>query len=637
MIIRISILLLMTLSFACSRKPQEVLVFEVDDFQPLCNWNDAEHASKDIKTIQLDYRNAIDGFVIPSEFQVEGGVFRFSFRIKNNSAQACRFLYKIYYQNESYKFQETLGNRGTKYNTDASLNFYGCSGNDTAGFFETELIASDGNFHEVKGSFRIYGNPRNEEKYFYEGKNERWRRNPRTGEYSFMLVVTTTQQVASGEIPDYISDISKKNSRGNFVNPFYFFRFGEGASLAGTKSLLADEKLKVSAVLPLDKGIFVSPDDFTPANYPDRYTEKCGYGHEFFYNAPLRQFVNYVDTSAVFYNIPVISNMLSDEYSMTEYNWNRTFFRKEELLPLTVTASGCPCEGVDADSATVSIINTAATPERLRKQSAGVITRHGFTYGKYTVKVKLSELLNRFGIWNGITNAIWLVSHSIEPWNSRSACSKEGYLPKYWGGRNEERSKITSYSEIDFEILKTVNYCPSYTYPPAYYYPVPDKNNVQLWNVPLPAYLLRDTANIMVCCTNWDMACPEPENYGVGCVDIVYGNQTFRAHRWDYWYRALTIKTPAPDDELFGSDFYYFQIEWKPEEIIWRIGRDKDQMRVVAYMNHLFTCIPDNQMLLVISQEFHSTSWWHGSPFAQGDIPFPARDYRGIIYEITVE
>jgi len=54
-------------------------------------------------------------------------------------------------------------------------------------------------------------------------------------------------------------------------------------------------------------------------------------------------------------------------------------------------------------------------------------------------------------------------------------------------------------------------------------------------------------------------------------------------------------------------------------------------------MNSRITCIPNNQMILIISQEFHDTAWWHGSPFKQGFIPFPKKDLSGILYEITVE
>jgi len=101
------------------------------------------------------------------------------------------------------------------------------------------------------------------------------------------------------------------------------------------------------------------------------------------------------------------------------------------------------------------------------KENVGVKSRHGFTYGKWTVKAKLTELLNRNNLWNGLTNAIWLITQGQADWNLRRDCNKEGYMANYYGGSNDKRVKNIGYSEIDFEILKTVPYCPSYLLPPA--------------------------------------------------------------------------------------------------------------------------------------------------------------------------
>ena len=133
------------------------------------------------------------------------------------------------------------------------------------------------------------------------------------------------------------------------------------------------------------------------------------------------------------------------------------------------------------------------------------------------------------------------------------------------------------------------------------------------------------------------MACPDPEGFDVGCHDIKFRNETFSSHRWDHWYRAVTQKTYASDDELFGGDYFYFEIEWRPEEIIWRIGPEPDRMRVVGYMNDRMTSVPNNQMCLIITQEFHNTKWWPGSPFDQAYIPFPANDIKGEILEVVIE
>lgn len=60
-------------------------------------------------------------------------------------------------------------------------------------------------------------------------------------------------------------------------------------------------------------------------------------------------------------------------------------------------------------------------------------------------------------------------------------------------------------------------------------------------------------------------------------------------------------------------------------------------MRVVGYMNDKVTTIPNNQMTLIITQEYHNTKWWPGSPYTQENIPFPSKDLIGEIYELVIE
>ena len=80
----------------------------------------------------------------------------------------------------------------------------------------------------------------------------------------------------------------------------------------------------------------------------------------------------------------------------------------------------------------------------------------------------------------------------------------------------------------------------------------------------------------------------------------------FVHHRWNPWYKALTTKVPAKNDEVFGGDYYYFEIEWMPEKIIWRIGPEKDKMRIVCIMNSDVSAIPNNQMVAVVTQKRHN-------------------------------
>ena len=59
-------------------------------------------------------------------------------------------------------------------------------------------------------------------------------------------------------------------------------------------------------------------------------------------------------------------------------------------------------------------------------------------------------------------------------------------------------------------------------------------------------------------------------------------------------------------------------------------------MKVVGYVNETISSIPNNQMLMVFTQEFHDAKWWPGSPFVQDRIPFPAKSILGNIYEVEI-
>jgi hypothetical protein len=54
-------------------------------------------------------------------------------------------------------------------------------------------------------------------------------------------------------------------------------------------------------------------------------------------------------------------------------------------------------------------------------------------------------------------------------------------------------------------------------------------------------------------------------------------------------------------------------------------------------MNESFTSIPNNQMLAIITQEYHYAQFWLPMVFMQDFIPFNKQDIVGKIYELTVE
>ncbi len=618
--------------------------FIIRDFVPVANRHvDSEgNEYKTVncnKSILLDYSNAIEeGFIIPTLIQVREGQFEFSFSLKNTGKNPQKFYYKIFYQNESYKFPEIDETDSTKQNINAWENFYGSWEDVSQTFKSTVEIPFDGEFHKVTDHFRIVGNPRNEQRYYTNGKNDRWKRNPRVGNYSFLLVVTTADNLNHDKIPKGVQNISIVEN-GSFINPWFYFFYGDGRKLKNTIVQQSPNYLKVIAKPDPGAGIYIANAIFDPVHATKYYCKTCGNDSALHKNAPFEQFGHYIDPSTKMNNIPVIADVLKDNYSRMDYNWNRRFFTKEELIGTIPTVSKEPCKTVTSDPVNHKIVirNPGCEYGKWAKENVGVRSRHGLTYGKWTVKAKLTKLLNRNNLWNGLTNAIWLITQEPAEWNFRRNCDKEGYMATYYGGMKDKRVKTMGYSEIDFEILKTVPYCPSYLLPPVYNNGIDDQDHFGNWNVPFPEEILADDDKIEVCCTNWDMACWDPSDFNDGCHTISYKGQTFWAHRWDKTYRAITEKTPEPDEELFGSPYYYFQIDWEPTEIIWRIGPSKDKLRVVGYVNSTNTSIPNNQMLMIITQEFHNTKWWIGSAYQQDNIPFPKNDIMGEIYEMTIE
>ena len=638
---KVIFLLLITAFFLfefCSTKKEKQRVvnstFEIINFDATSNFQSKETK---IKTIALDYKNAMKGFVIPSANQVAEGFFKFKFELKNVSNINQKFYYKIYYENISYKFNEFDSILKSEHEL-AQENFYGSWENTDLAFREVKSELASGSLIAIEDSFRIVGNPRNEMRYFSEGKNDRWKRNPRVGNYQLKLVVCTASDLK--QIPLEIQNISlKKNEK--FLNPFYYYTYGSGKKLKETLVINDPVILNVYAKPDLGSGIYINESSFGGENIDKSYfCSTCGQDENLYNNATIQQFINYVDPSTKFYNIPVVMDILKDDYSQIDYNWNKSFYAKEELIPSYVQTTKKPCQTVFSDPKNHKVIikNPACKAGELKKESVGVITRHGMTYGKYIAKVKLTELLNKSGVWNGLTNAIWLITQGGGEWNFRRNCnSANGYMSTYMGGKDDKRVSAVDYTEIDFEIIKAPPYCPTNKFPPVFDNAVANNKNINNWNVKQPDDLKDSRNKISVACTNWDMACMEPKKFATGCNTINYQGKTFQTFRWDSTYRALNEKQEELDDELFAGPFYYFEIDWRPTEIIWRIGASLDDLRVVGYMNDQVTSIPNNQMLLIVTQEYHNTNWWPGAPFAQDNLPFPLNDIPGEIYEIMIK
>lgn len=630
-----------------------------NNFDVLYNFSD-----QDTLYLDMDLKNVVtQGIVIPSVNQGDG-VFKFRFNAKKGQ------YYKIYYQNESYKFDET--------HPLCNENFYGSWEDVNIGFKKVEKTGM------VTDSFRIVGNPRNEKKYYGADltnnsfskeavdkviesinntpawlesvkkkavkngftldkqlfmdaiwmikdnqnkgdSNNRWKRNPRVGSYSFILVLCSKDGLKT--IPDYIQLINKTDEHGNFVNPYSFFAKNKNVDIKVIKS---SRILKTRAVITPEYGIFLDELSVKTNDYTfDTDNVNCGTTNDLYSNALFKQFHNSISKQYTLRNIPVVKDVVSDDnpYTRAEYETNKTRFDSTQLQYDYPVVSDCLGRTVkfNEEDNTITLINPGNNdPENLKKESTGIITRVGFTYGKYRGKIKFPVMLNDENIWNGLTYAFWLIYQDNNAWNNRRRSEAGGgYIDKGDDAmENPLRHPEYCYSEIDIEIVKASQY-----WPKQYY-----KKSISNEKVEDAT----KNNNVMFCCTNWDLACPEPPKFASGINYITYKNKKYEAMRWYEYYKALTIKSPISND-VFKNNYYYYEIEWRPDEIIWRIGPSPDKMQVVGYMNDENTCIPNNQMLCIVTQEYHYSEWWPPVVFWQGLIPYNKTDIEGKVYEIVIE
>lgn len=656
---------------ACHSEPD----FEVVEFNPFVNFQ----TEQDTLKLPMDMDDVIlSGIIIPSEKQAADG-FTMDFAIRNKSGKAQRYAYKIFYQNESYKHPEAMPDGS--YNLRASENFYGSWQDAHEGFRLTNPIAPGDEATAVRDTFRIIGNPRDEllyygaqpepftltesavEKVYAEidnspewqesiatkaltnnipeeeqrmldalwmlrekrksgNENNRWKRNPRTGSYRFLLVVVPEEDLE--KVPAVVADIHTAQNDLH-INPFYtIYHDRKVRRVRNMVVSQARQILTTRAKYNLGSGLYVDELGMGTLQFDTSYyRDDCGSNEQLFRAAQFEQYFHDINRKYVLRNLPVVSDVVGDNLTREEfaaklekYDDQRTYdnFRISHKPGRTVAS--------DPEAERLTMFNPGSGNGPMRKENVGINTRIGLTYGKYVARIKFPATISAENVWNGLTCAFWLIFHEESEWNHRSACEDLGYLTKAIDGKNSPRLRTTHYSEIDFEILKTSAHWPASSYPGGEVIP-------------------SDTAaldrNIIVTCTNWDLGCRDVDDFVTGTRRIYRTDSTFYiAHRWDHWYKALTIKSPAPHDSIFDQPYFY-EIDWQPDRITWRIGPDRDNMREVGFMDRSVTVIPDNQMRVVFTQEFHASKWWPMAPFQQDDVPYPLRDIKGEILEFWVE
>lgn len=552
-------------------------------------------------TIPINVAGGADsGWVVPSPEQAENGMLHVRFSLPN-AAAGERYRYMVFYRNESYKFPESAPHG--KQHPLAHENFYG---GFPDGFHLSEMAGREG--LTIDDVLSIHCDPRG------EFPKDPWARNPRMGTYSLLIVA-----VPDGSLRDHppvrgALDITLRE-QGQFIEPYWFWLHGPGRAQPGVSARVVPDAVRLHLTLDLKQGVMGCNND----------------------RGQLVPFIHYIDPESRFDNVPVVADMSSSEYTPLKFDSMLCFTPKSRLIPTLPSVAVDPCTNMrynELDSC-IEIRNPAVMMDRPRKENVGIRSRAALTYGRFRVHCALAPLLNDSDLWNGLTNAIWLFGADAKG-VSRRTC-EGGYFTYAGDGGKAERRPTSVYAEIDFEIMKGMPLCPENAFPPIYPQQVADPSDRAAWVRTLPLEVRKESGNVAVACTNWDLACADPAGFGSGCQDVLFNGARFNAHRWDKDYRAVTEKRMEPDDALFGPAGYWFEIDWRPQEIIWRIGASLDSMRVVAYMNDSMTSIPEVPMWLVVSQEFHTTRWWPGAPYDQAGVPFPAKDLVGRIYSISVE
>jgi hypothetical protein len=648
--------------------------FDAYEFQPLNNWKSTSDS------FLVDLTNAVQrGIEIPTVRQLPGGKFTFSFKVKHQRILGGKLYYKIYYQNETYKHKEFDVANGFNYeNPDSWLNFYGSWEETGQGFHATPELSWNEEV-VIKDSFSIIGNPRNEEKYFGSAEalgvsesdiqgqmakmrrdsawvnslrekakssnisleeqlyrdavwqlhkdlqqateNQRWRRNPRMGKYKFFIVVGTESSIK--DLPVSVQNVARPELDGRYMNPFFYFLFGPGSKNKNITVLTTERTLRAEMRITPQAGVYVNPFNFLD-NPPDRsaWCSTCGVSDQLFQSAGLAQYVHYNDLNQKANFVPTAADVAGTLYSREDYEKNKTTFKPEQLIRdrFYTTTRPCATAYFDSTSQAVVLSNPGNADNAFHREQVGVRTRVGTTYGKFRVLVDFPELLSEDHVWNGLTNVVRLLYQDDDPWNVRGGCVG-GYVPKGASGPYAGRVLLQNHSEIGMEMSKASIHWPATSYAKDAI-PADDRNALN--------------NQILIGCTNWDLACAAPKNYVTGIKTIAFDKYKFQLHRWDSWHPAISIRNQESDEKLFDQPCW-FEIEWTPQHIIWKIGRNKNNMRVVGYMNSDVTTIPDNQMILIIAQEFQMPGAWQPAPFDIRYLPYPKSPLTGKILALEVE
>ncbi|WP_143437144.1 LamG domain-containing protein [Hymenobacter mucosus] len=534
-----------------------------------------------------------------------------------NTSERDTLFYALFYQNESYAFEPG--------HPRDDENFYGTWGYDEGkqpGFRKIAVPRRAGGT-TLQAGVRLRGNPRNESLFMDapagsrplpDGPDDenlygRWKRPPRMGRYRFMLVVTTD----TSEIDFYARDCHRRRSDGHYLNPFTYFL---GRSFAHTVVQVADEQLQIYMRPPKLGAPLPARDWRMPATAEQM---EASFRYSSFGGAKMP-------------NVPVVADVNNNSFTPAAYNRLKHQFDPTTLPVVTVGDDG-PTASV-ADSGRIQLINPAADPADPHKYDASVRTLFGFTYGRFRARIRFPQIVNSAGVWNGISPAFWLFSAAGEPWNSLNRDYRGGFCT------DDERA---FFSEIDIEIFKAQ--CIRYRNYRNDGYEGRARHR-RRWLREGGAFQDESCDSIVIGCNNFDYmrqdiphlvngaAATPPCGANGNDEPIVYEGKTYRLHR-DGASTALSTRVVLSSTELFSPHDTWYEIEWRPTEIIWRIGPDENHLRVIAYMSDQYTVVPNTLMHVILAQHWLPTNDYH--PYFQENIPYPAFPIRGEILEFSVE
>lgn len=674
--------------------------------------------------------------------------FKFEFTVENTSPTDQYFYYKIYYQNESYKFDDT--------DPKNYKNFYGSFGFDenkyqsiiTSGPLAGNLITKGvGQGHwgvvqklvpanstiTVTDHFRIRGNPRNELMMYkgprledganaefmdnferleyiksngsvvYDNTNHTWphsaetlvhmlvddgldldfdilrnngtnefnqcgdfnlgreNRNPQVGDYSFMLMASTD----INEVPGHIVDISKKKNalkKKVFVNPFAYFHSGAGSSLPSTKVLDATNKLKMyiepllSSQQKYDNNLLVNPvstnrGEVLVSDGPSQRSNisPCSeflaepYQQEFFgwegFDVKVKGFV------------PFLADIIGDNWTQMDYTWHRNFVKRPtkfsdgELIKaindyrrvdgatpvpgtgngeLHLTIPGHTWDNITDDQLVTYHYSNGDVEDLAVRESPTVNLRYPLTYGKYRAQIEFPEILSEDSVFNGITCAFWFFGGGGRRCdNDVTEFDIELYPahPNDWFAWGPPR--VANADQYDH-----TNWSPNVLY---------SKQDIR---VDISMFDYRKDES------NCDCTFPVPNPIDMNTVveegdDPIIYTQSSGGQNFDTWRNpsdtlpgriAIKQASRIKHDELFGKDFWY-EIEWTPTEVFYRIGPDENNLQLVGYMDGDRVKLPEAAETLIINIEFLGNA----DTYATEDIPFNSEPITAKIKQVIIE